>query len=59
MPHPAVRLVAISEEGRARVLADRKRREAWLAQRLGDLTPEERAALRTVAPILDRLAGAE
>ena len=52
-------LVAISEEGRARVLADRKRREAWLAQRLGDLTPEDRAALRTVAPILDRLAGAE
>ena len=49
-------VVEISEQGRARVLADRDRRDAWLAQRLRELTPEERAVLRQAAPILDKLA---
>jgi hypothetical protein len=38
------------------VLADRDRRDAWLAQRLRELTPDERAILRKAAPILDSLA---
>ena len=36
--------------------ADRRRRDAWLAQRLAALTPEQRALLREVAPLLDELA---
>lgn len=39
------------------VLADdRRRRDAWLAQRLGVLDPGERELLRDVAPLLERLA---
>ena len=49
-------LVALTETGRATVLADRARRDAWLAQRLRELSPEERAVLRAAAPILERLA---
>ena len=49
-------VVEISDQGRARVLADRDRRDAWLAQRLRELTPEERAVLRKAAPILENLA---
>jgi DNA-binding MarR family transcriptional regulator len=49
-------VVELSEQGKDRVLADRARRDAWLAQRLRELTPEERAVLRQAAPILDRLA---
>jgi DNA-binding MarR family transcriptional regulator len=49
-------VVEISDQGRARLLADRDRRDAWLAQRLRELTPEERAILRKAAPILENLA---
>ncbi len=49
-------LVSLSEQGRARVLADRTRRDAWLATRLRELTAEERAVLRRAAPIIERLA---
>ena len=49
-------LVTLTGSGRATVLADRARRVAWLAMRLRDLTPEERAVLRQAAPILERLA---
>ena len=49
-------VVELSDQGRSRVLADRARRDAWLAQRLRELTPDERAVLRQAAPILDRLA---
>jgi DNA-binding MarR family transcriptional regulator len=49
-------VVELSEQGRARVLADRDRRDAWLARRLKELTPEERAILRQAAPILANLA---
>ena len=51
-------LVEISEKGRQMLLADRRRRDAWLAQRLKDLTPEERDLLRQVAPIIERLTTA-
>ncbi|WP_435743415.1 MarR family winged helix-turn-helix transcriptional regulator [Nocardioides sp. SYSU DS0663] len=51
-------VVALSDEGRATVVADRRRRDEWLAQRLRELSPDERAALRRAAPILERLATA-
>jgi DNA-binding MarR family transcriptional regulator len=35
---------------------DRRRRDAWLARRLTALSPEQRAALRDVAPLLEELA---
>ena len=49
-------VVELTGRGRDTLLADRARRDAWLARRLSDLTPEERAVLRKAAPILDRLA---
>ncbi len=49
-------LVDLTERGREVLLADRRRRDAWLAQRLRELTPDERALLRQVAPLLQRLA---
>ncbi|WP_395691040.1 MarR family winged helix-turn-helix transcriptional regulator [Nocardioides sp.] len=58
-PHPTDRrqvVVELSDTGRARLLADRDRRTAWLAQRLRELTPDERAVLRQAAPILERLS---
>jgi DNA-binding MarR family transcriptional regulator len=52
-------LVALTDPGRRTVLADRDRRDAWLARQLSDLTPQERALLRQAAPLLDRLAQTE
>ena len=49
-------LVDLTDKGRAILLADRRRRDAWLAQRLRELTPEERALLREAAPLIQRLA---
>jgi DNA-binding MarR family transcriptional regulator len=49
-------LIAISEKGRAMIAADRRRRDAWLARQLKDLTPDERELLRQVAPLIERLA---
>jgi DNA-binding MarR family transcriptional regulator len=60
-PHATDRrqvLVDITEKGREILLADRRRRDAWLAQRLRELTPEERALLREAAPLIQRLATA-
>jgi DNA-binding MarR family transcriptional regulator len=58
-PHPTDRrqvILTVTPEGR--VLVDRARRlkEAWLAQRLQELTPEEQAILRSAAPILEKLS---
>ena len=52
-------VVALSEQGRTTLLADRARRDAWLARRLRELTPDERAVLRRAAPLLERLATAD
>src|SRR4051812_6624589 len=49
-------LVSLSEPGRATLLADRARRDAWLTRRLAELRPEQRALLRQAAPILDELS---
>ena len=47
---------SLSEQGRTTLLADRARRDAWLARRLRELTPDERDTLRRAAPLLERLA---
>lgn len=49
-------LVSLTERGLTTLLADRARRDEWLTRRLRDLTPDERAVLRSAAPILERLA---
>ncbi|RNL77346.1 MarR family transcriptional regulator [Nocardioides marmorisolisilvae] len=51
-------IVALSDKGRDTLLADRRRRDAWLAQQLRTLTPDERDLLRKVVPIIERLANA-
>ncbi len=48
-------LVAVTDDARAMLRADRERREAWLAQRLATLDAEQRRALREVVPILETL----
>ncbi len=51
-------VVALSSRGEETLAADRKRRDVWLAQRLRELTPEERTVLRKAAPLIERLAHA-
>lgn len=58
-PHPSDRrqaIISITEAGNALYDSEQRSREAWLTQRLGALTGEERAQLRAVVPLLDRLA---
>jgi len=52
-------VVGLSERGRTTLLADRARRDAWLARRLRELTPDERDVLRRAAPLLEQLANAD
>jgi len=52
-------IITLTELGRTTLLADRSRRDAWLARRLADLTPDERAVLRAAAPIIERLSRAD
>lgn len=57
--HPRDRrqaVVAITDAGRERLRADRRRREAWLSRRLAELSPEDLEVLRAAAPVLDRLS---
>ena len=51
-------VVTLAPKGEQTLATDRRRRDAWLAQRLRELTPEERSTLRKAAPILERLATA-
>jgi DNA-binding MarR family transcriptional regulator len=51
-------LLAASPEGAALVREDRRRRDAWLAQRLHDLPAEDLEVLRRAAVVLERLAAA-
>ena len=48
-------LVALTEAGRQVLLANRRRRDEWLAVRLAGLDPAEREALRRAIPVLERL----
>jgi DNA-binding MarR family transcriptional regulator len=49
-------VVSLAEKGEQSLAAERRRRDAWLAQRLRELTPEERSLLRQAAPLIERLA---
>ena len=49
-------VVVLTDSGRERVQADRRRRDEWLARQLRDLTPEERGILRAAAPIIRSLS---
>ena len=52
-------VVRLTDKGRDTVVADRRRRDAWLTQRLSELGTDDREILRRAAPILDRLAGTD
>jgi DNA-binding MarR family transcriptional regulator len=58
-PHPTDRrqvILSLTAAGDKLFKEERRRKEAWLAQRLGELTSEERAILRQAAPILERIS---
>src|SRR6266702_2986174 len=55
-PPSMTRVIAVLEEGRAVVQRVRRRKDAWLARRLAELTAEERAALRAAVPVLEKLS---
>lgn len=48
-------LVSLTADARSLLREDRRRREAWLATKLAELTPEERETLRAAASLLDRI----
>lgn len=48
-------VVRLTDAGRELVLADRRRRDAWLAKRVAELTPEEREVLRRAIPVLEKV----
>ena len=49
-------IIDLTDTGRSLVLEDRRRRNAWLAIRISELTDDERELLGRVTPLLDRLA---
>lgn len=51
-----VALVATTRAGRAAMTAIRRRRDAWLEQRLRELPAEDLETLRRAAAVLERLA---
>ena len=48
-------LVALTESGRQVLLANRRRRDEWLAVRIAALDPAEREALRRAVGVLEKL----
>lgn len=58
-PHPTDRrqvILTVTAEGRDLVQRVRRRREAWLARRLQELTGGEREILRAATPILEKIS---
>jgi DNA-binding MarR family transcriptional regulator len=58
-PHATDRrqvVLTVTDDGRDLVQRVRRRREAWLAQRLQELTPNQRQILRAAAPILEKIS---
>src|SRR6202167_965070 len=56
-PHPTDRrqvILTVTEEGRAVVHRVRRRKDAWLDQRLAELTAAERATPRVAVPVLEK-----
>jgi DNA-binding MarR family transcriptional regulator len=48
-------VVALTESGRQVLLANRRRRNEWLAKRISELEPEEREVLRKCVGILEKV----
>ena len=60
-PHPSDGrqvILHLSEAGEERLAAERRRRDAWLAQRLRELDPADKEVLRRAVPLLEELAQA-
>jgi DNA-binding MarR family transcriptional regulator len=60
-PHPTDGrqvIVVLSDDGLALLETERKRRDAWLGQRLRELDAEDRDVLRRAVPLLEGLAQA-
>ena len=60
-PHPTDGrqvVLNLTDKGKSLLKEERRRKEAWLARRLQELTSEERAILRQAAPILEKLSKA-
>src|ERR1700761_3620636 len=58
-PHATDRrqvILTVTADGKELVQRVRRRREAWLAQRLQELSPGEREILRAAAPILEKIS---
>jgi DNA-binding MarR family transcriptional regulator len=58
-PHPTDRrqvMLTATDQGKELVRQSRRLRDAWLAQRLRELSPAERATLRAAAPVLEKLS---
>src|SRR5579872_489173 len=58
-PHATDRrqvVLAVTDEGHALVQRVRRRKEAWLARRLAELTDVERDILRAAVPVLEKLS---
>jgi DNA-binding MarR family transcriptional regulator len=57
--HPSDRrqaIIEITDEGLALLESEKRSRNAWLATQLAGLSPQERALLRKVTPVFDKLA---
>jgi DNA-binding MarR family transcriptional regulator len=60
-PHPSDGrqvVISLTDHAEEVIMESRRRKEAWLNQRLRELTPAERQTLRDAAPILERLSQA-
>jgi DNA-binding MarR family transcriptional regulator len=49
-------IIAITPAGDALLDSERRSRDAWLSQRLAQLSAEERAIIRNALPVFDKLA---
>jgi DNA-binding MarR family transcriptional regulator len=50
-------IVSLTDAGNATVAEERRRKDAWLTQRLTELSDEDRAAIGAVLPVIERLIG--
>ena len=51
-------VVMLSDDGAALLDTERRRRDAWLARRLRELSPADRDLLRRAVPLMERLTQA-
>ena len=49
-------IIVLTQAGIELLASERRQRDAWLSQRVKRLTPAERAALKDIIPVLDKLA---